>query len=219
MCAPTWSWTRDDSTLYAAFRNNATGTDAATAGVWRYKGGVWKKIKQQVASVTDAKGNTVSNPPARIAVNARKIVLNYECYIYINSLSNIENLSGSPLESSWPASPPRGCDGPTNNRNFGLGSQNGAVLSLAISPTDDNRIIAGASDAQLTTDGGTTWSRINSTGYDYHQIVFQNGSNDSNAFLAADPARAFRPTRGWPGKRPRRSASWSMGRPPSNITT
>ncbi len=150
-----------DGTIFAGFRES---------GVWMLQGGKWKKIKDRIADITFSDKKVYDDPAYRIAIGPTKIAVHSECFLFLNALSN---LTKSNVETTW-------------TQNTALCSQaegiyrgyNGYALAIAISPENENRMLAGTVNAYLTTDGGATWKRTvtEETGtvrsVDFHQFTF-----------------------------------------------
>ena len=138
-------------------------------GVWRSFGGSPEQIKLPISVPITTTGPVAANQPIRVAVSQNKIVLNYGCEIYTNSLAN---LSAPDSNGTW-AYKGRRC----------YWSQNGYDLAAAISPTDPNHFVVSGNEAQVTRDGGTTWSGHLPVGQDDHEIAFWN---DDYVYIATD---------------------------------
>ena len=148
------------SGFYAAFRD---------IGVWANLGGGFVQVKSPISVPITPTGTLVPNAPIRVAVGTNRIVLNYGCEIYTNSLSN---LSSPESNHTW-SYKGRRC----------YTSQNGYDLAAAISPTDPNHFIVSGNEAQVTRDGGATWSGHLPVGQDDHEVVFWN---DNYVYMATD---------------------------------
>jgi hypothetical protein len=153
--------------FYAAFRD---------IGVWADFGGGYIQVKTPIQVPITPTGTLIPNAPIRLAVSQGKIVLNYGCEIYTN---NVSSLNSPDSNGTW-AYKGRHC----------YWSQDGYDLAVAISPSNNNHFIVSGNEADLTRDGGSTWSGHLAVGQDDHQIVFWD---DQHVYMATDngPRRSF----------------------------
>lgn len=145
--------------FFAAFRD---------IGVWADFGGGYIQVKTPVAP---------ANRPIRIALGQGRIVLNYDCIVYVNAISSLNSPDSN---GTW-----------SNKGQHCATSQNGYDLAVAISPTDKNHFIITGNEADLTRDGGATWSGHLGVGQDDHQVTFWNDtflymSTDNGPRMSAD---------------------------------
>jgi photosystem II stability/assembly factor-like uncharacterized protein len=181
------------TTMFAVGQTNAAGT-----------GGIYRSTDAGQTWTLSGTGQ----PPTAAISKSRLAVSGSTIFALLGSDLDDELLglwTSTDLGDTWVKSPtgPDTLVGANGRQTVGGQIQSGFNLALAVDPGDADKILVGAVNALVSTDGGATWAEVNQAGpngtsiphVDNHAAVWRNGvlwvGTDGGIFTSDDLGATF----------------------------